>query len=104
MTNFDQALQDLIQEIERLPLIQDYRKLKDEVEANELLSDKKREIQKWQRQMTLHLNDPQKHRQAKENYERLLAEYQAHPLVQNYQQTQEEVQDLLFQIKEILDQ
>ncbi len=103
MNEFEQALQDLVEEIHRLPLAKTYWQLHKEIEENDALQKMKQEMQKWQRQMTLHLSDPKGHQNAKENYEHLQNEYQMHPLIQNYQQVKEEVQDLLFQIKEILE-
>lgn len=103
MNDFEQALQDLVEEIRKLPLIKTYWQLHKEIEENVALQNMKQDMQKWQRQMTLHLSNPKMHQQAKENYEHLLQEYQNHPLIQNYQQVKEEVQDLLFQIKEILE-
>lgn len=103
MNEFEQALQDLVEEIHGLPLVKTYWQLHKEIEENDALKKMKQEMQKWQRQMTLHLSDLKEHQFAKENYERLQNEYQMHPLIQNYQQVKEEVQDLLFQIKEILE-
>ena len=86
----EQKLQSLKIELDNSPAIQEYLSLKEVLENNEELKKMRDEIARLTSENKLEERDA------------LLAIYNAHPIVINYEQTREEIVNLLHQIKDIL--
>ena len=98
MDNLDNALFSLKEELYSLPLIKEFLKIKQEINDNERLSNLDKNIKRLQHQCCKN-ND----KLAKEEYLKLKEEFDNDPLVVNYQILYEEVNDLLKEIKQILE-
>ena len=98
MDNLDNALFSLKEELYSLPLIKEFLKIKQEINDNERLSNLDKNIKRLQHQSYKN-ND----KAAKEKYLKLKEEFDNDPLVVNYQILYEEVNDLLKEIKQILE-
>ena len=90
MNNIDDILLSLKKEIDDLPLIQEYKSLKEVVENDEELKRMRQEIAR--------LTNEEKY----EERDALLEIYNAHPIINNFNQIKEEVKELLSQIKDII--
>ena len=86
----EQKLQSLKTELDNSPVIQEYLSLKEVLENNEELKKMRDEIARLTNENKLEERDA------------LLAIYNAHPIVINYEQAREEIVNLLCQIKDIL--
>ena len=86
----EQKLQSLKIELDNSPAIQEYLSLKEVLENNEELKKMRDEIARLTSENKLEERDA------------LLAIYNAHPIVINYEQAREEIVNLLHQIKDIL--
>ena len=98
MDNLDNALFSLKEELYSLPLIKEFLKIKQEINDNERLSNLDKNIKRLQHQSCKN-ND----KTAKETYLKLKEEFDNDPLVVNYQILYEEVNNLLKEIKQILE-
>lgn len=98
MPNLDNALFSLKEELYSLPLIKEFLKIKQEINDNERLSHLDKNIKRLQHQICKN-ND----KAAKEKYLKLKEEFDNDPLVVNYQILYEEVNNLLKEIKQILE-
>ena len=90
MDKVDQALNELKEELDNSPIIQEYLRLKEVLENDEELKAMRQEIAR--------LTNEGK----EEEKEALLAIYNSHPVVNNYSEAREEVISLLREIKDIL--
>ena len=84
--------EELKKELDSLPLFQEYSFLKKEIENNIELKELKRKIILAKKDNNL------------EEHQRLLDEYNSHPLVVNFLELQEEVLDYLKTIGDILNE
>ena len=82
----------LREELDKLPLFQEYQRLKKEVDTNEELDSLKKEIVIAKKEGKV------------EEHKTLLNEYNNHPLVANFMATQNEVVDYLKEISDILNE
>ena len=98
MDNLDNALFSLKEELYSLPLIKEFLKIKQEINDNERLSNLDKNIKRLQQKRCKN-ND----KAAKEKYLKLKEEFDNDPLVVNYQILYEEVNNLLKEIKQILE-
>ena len=90
----DKIVQDakkLREEIDNLPMVQEYYHLKSLYEADEELANMRREIARL------------KNEGKEEERKNLLEIYNNHPLVNNYELAKQEVESLLLVIKNIID-
>ena len=90
----DKIVQDakkLREEIDNLPMVQEYYHLKSLYEADEELANMRREIARL------------KNEGKEEERKSLLEIYNNHPLVNNYELAKQEVESLLLVIKNIID-
>ena len=90
----DKIVQDakkLREEIDNLPMVQEYYHLKSLYEADEELANMRREIARL------------KNEGKEEEKKNLLEIYNNHPLVNNYELAKQEVESLLLVIKNIID-
>lgn len=90
MNSVDDVLLSLKDELDNLPLIQEYKSLKEVVESDEELKRMRQEIAR--------LTNEEKY----EERDALLVIYNAHPIINNFNQIKEEVKELLRQIKDII--
>lgn len=90
MNDSIELAKQLKSEIEKEPLIIEYRRVKALMESNDEISALKRDIALAK----AHHND--------ELHKRLLNKYNSHPLVNNYEVLKEEVNDYLNQISKII--
>ena len=90
MSEIDNVLKDLKEELDRSPVIQEYLKLKEILENRPELRRMREDIAR--------LANEKKY----EERDALLAIYNSHPVVVNYSLVEEEVRALLNQIKDIL--
>ena len=84
--------EELKKELDSLPLFQEYSFLKKEIENNKELKELKRKIILAKKDNNV------------EEHQRLLDEYNSHPLVVNFLELQEEVLDYLKTIGDILNE
>ena len=98
MDNLDNALFSLKEELYSLPLIKEFLKIKQEINDNERLLNFDKNIKRLQHQSCKN-ND----KLAKEEYLKLKEEFDNDPLIVNYQILYEEVNNLLKEIKQILE-
>ena len=98
MDNLDNALFSLKEELYSLPLIKEFLKIKQEINDNERLSNLDKDIKRLQ-----HLSCKNNDKVAKEKYLKLKEEFDNDPLIVNYQILYEEVNNLLKEIKQILE-
>ena len=103
MKSFEDALKEVKDALYAQKDVQTYFALKSAIENNEGLQSLENEINKAKRQMTLSIDDKEKHQQMKERYLSLKSTYENHPLVQNFYIVKEQVYDLLMQMKNILE-
>ena len=88
--NLELSLENLKKELDNSPIIQEYLSLKKIIENDEELKKTREDIARLTNDNKLEERDV------------LLAIYNAHPIVINYEQAREEVINLLTQIKDIL--
>ena len=82
--------QELKDELDSLPLFQEYKSLKEEMDNSSELKELKKEIVRAKNENRL------------DDHKKLLSQYDSHPLVVNYHIIEEEVINYLKQISEIL--
>lgn len=90
----DKIVQDaksLREEIDSLPSVQEYYRLKSLYEADEELANMRKEIARLKKEGK------------EEERKNLLERYQNHPLVNNYEAAKQEVESLLLVIKNIIE-
>ena len=90
----DKIVQDaksLREEIDSLPSVQEYYRLKSLYEADEELANMRKEIARLKKEGK------------EEERKNLLEIYQNHPLVNNYEAAKQEVESLLLVIKNIIE-
>lgn len=103
MANISNKIDELSTSFFELQLVKDYFHQVDLINENEellLLSDR---VKKLQRMMTLNVANKEEHERYKVEYEQKLNEYNAHPYIVNYTYLKNEVEDLLTQIKKIIE-
>jgi len=91
MDEIIEAAKQIREDIDSLPIVQEYYRLKDLYENDKELEELRREIAR--------LTNEGKEEEKKN----LLHIYENHPLVNNYNIAKEQVQELLLSIKEIID-
>ena len=90
MNKIIELAKELKAELDNLPLFQEYKRIKE-------LVDLSTEIEELKRKIAL-----AKIRENNEEHQRLLDEYNNHPLIVNYNSLKNEVYDYLKQISEIV--
>ena len=82
--------QELKDELDKLPLFQEYKSLRKEIDESSDLQELKKQIVRAKNENRL------------EDHKKLLQEYNSHPLIVNFNIIEEEVKNYLSQISEIL--
>ena len=90
MDRIIELTQELKDELDKLPLFQEYKSLKKEIEESSEIKALKKEIVRAKNENRL------------DDHKALLKEYDNHPLVANFNIIEEEVKNYLKQISEIL--
>ena len=90
MNKIIELAKELKAELDNLPLFQEYKRIKDLVDLSTEIEELKRKIALAK----IHENN--------EEHQRLLDEYNNHPLIVNYNSLKNEVYDYLKQISEIV--
>lgn len=86
-----------------LPLVKEYFAQVDLINADKALLALSDNVKKLQRMMTLHIKNKELHEKYRLDYEKKLNEYNGHPYVINYQYLKNEVENLLLQMKQIIE-
>jgi cell fate (sporulation/competence/biofilm development) regulator YmcA (YheA/YmcA/DUF963 family) len=86
-----------------LPLVRDYFKVIDLINADKNLLALSDEVKHLQKKMTLSMGRPNEHERYKSDYEAKLNAYNSHPYIVNYTYLKNEVEDLLTQMKTIIE-
>ena len=90
MDKIVQEAKSLREEIDSLPSVKEYYRLKSLYEADEELAEMRKEIARLKKEGK------------EEERKNLLAVYQNHPLVNNYEAAKQEVESLLLVIKNLI--
>lgn len=102
MNDFEKQLQKVKELLYNEPIVVEYMKLKQAVSESDELKQMNEKIVALQKEMTLNVHNPKYHAECKLEYEKLLNEYNTHPLVTNFRQAEQGVENLLNQIRDIL--
>lgn len=86
-----------------LPLVKDYFKAIDLINGDKNLLALSNEVKHLQKKMTLSMGRPAEHERYKIDYEAKLNVYNSHPYIVNYTYLKNEVEDLLSQMKTIIE-
>lgn len=103
MTDFEQQLESLKQDLFALPLVQDFFRLRDAILADPALMKLEQGFQHHQKLMAKCINDDEKYRFHKTEYEKQKEAFDLHPLVSNYLTVKAELEAMLLHIKSILE-
>lgn len=103
MSDFESQLQSLKQELFDLPLVKDFFRLRDAILADEALMTLEHGFQHHQKLMAKCINDDEKYRFHKQEYESQKEQFDSHPMVSNYLTVKAELEALLLQMKSILE-
>ena len=82
--------EELKAELDKLPLFQEYKALKKELSESEEIKELKKQIVRAKNENRL------------DDHKALLAQYESHPLLSNFNIIEQEVKDCLKEITEIL--
>lgn len=103
MDNISLKIDELSEAFFDLDLVKDYFKQVELINADEALLNLSDEVKKLQRMMTLNIRNKKLHADYKKQYEQKLIEYNSHPYIVNYNYLKNEVEDLLNQMKKIIE-
>ncbi len=103
MTKISKKIDELSTTFFELPLVKDYFHAVDLINGDQALLDLSERVKKLQRMMTLHMKKPELYHQYKLDYEAALSEYNQHPYMVNYTTLKTQVEDLLAQMKQIIE-
>lgn len=103
MTNVEKSLLSLKEEINNSDLVKEYFRLRDLVEKNNEITLLKKKINDAQVKLSLSMADEEKHSENRKEYERLVAEYDSHPLIANFSSLQIELRVFLQNIADLLE-
>ncbi|MCH5171329.1 MAG: YlbF family regulator [Erysipelotrichales bacterium] len=103
MSNFDSQLEKLKDKLFDQESVKTYFSLKSQIEQSTELNELRNKIRYYAQEMTKNMDDDETYFKNKELYERVLSEYNEHPLVVDYNVVAEEVNNLLKQLKNIIE-
>ncbi len=103
MDNLSLKIDELSEAFFDLDLVKDYFKQVELINEDEALLSLSDEVKKLQRMMTLNIRNEKLHADYKKQYEQKLIEYNSHPYIVNYNYLKNEVEDLLNQMKKIIE-
>jgi cell fate (sporulation/competence/biofilm development) regulator YmcA (YheA/YmcA/DUF963 family) len=103
MTELDNKTKALQDALLALPEVQAFFSLRDQIAADPFLMDAQEQAKDHQKKMMKTLNDASLYAHHKQTYEFHLAQFNDHPLVQNYEAIKAELKPLLDQLQAILE-
>jgi len=103
MNKISLKIDELAASFFELELVKEYFKAVDLINENTALLDLSERVKKLQRMMTLHFSKEAEYEKFKLEYETSLNEYNSHPYIVNYTYLKNEVEDLLSQMKKIIE-
>lgn len=94
------ALNDLIEELQRHPIIKDFQAVEEKTRNNQSLKEMEEQIKALQKEAVsfAHYGKPEAERQALAQADALRQAYEEHPLVVSYRQRLQEADDLLHYV------
>ena len=102
MDNVETLLKEVSEKLFNYPCVKEYFRLKEIIENDKELSSLEKEVRQHQKLMCEHQNDDEVYFKEKELYETKLAQLEANPIIQNFEEVKKEVNALLNEVKEIL--
>lgn len=103
MNSFEEKLSILKEKLFNEESVKTYFSLKEQIEKSVELNNLRAKISFYAQEMTKNMDNDEIYFKSKEAYERVLKEYNFHPLIVDYNQVNEEVNNLLKQLKVILE-
>lgn len=103
MNSFEEELTLLKEKLFNEDCVKTYFSLKEQIEKSVELNDLRAKISFHAQTMTKNMDNDELYFKHKEAYEQVLKEYNSHPLIVDYNQVSEEVNELLVQLKNIIE-
>ena len=103
MSNFDSQLEKLKDKLFDQESVKTYFSLKSQIEQSAELNELRNKIRYYAQEMTKNMDDDETYFKNKELYEQVLSEYNENPLVVDYNVVSDEVNNLLKQLKNIIE-
>lgn len=102
MNKVNDALLDVKNELYSDPIVQEYFRLLNLIKNDEYLTKLDKEMREHQKKMCENMNDDEIYHQEKDAYEASLNELKNNPLYLNFKTVEEEVINLLNEVKDTL--
>lgn len=99
---FEESLDNLSEYLFALPLIREYFFLKEELDNDQVLKVIEQELRVKKKTLAQSFNDDISYQKAKEEYTTLKKKYDEYPPLVNFRILEDEVYNLLFELREIL--
>ena len=103
MNNFEAQLEKVKNLLFNQECVKTYFSLKEQIEQSIELNELREKIRFHAQEMTKNMSDDEIYFKNKSIYEKALNEYNSHPLVVDYNAVAEEVNNLLKQLKNIIE-
>lgn len=103
MNRLDDALQQLEREVANSELVKEYFCLRTLIKESEEVKLLKSRVNEAQAALSLSMGNKEQHAIKKDDYEKMLAIYENHPLIANYASIQLELYDFLKNIADLLE-
>lgn len=103
MNNLESQLEKLKDTLFNQECVKTYFSLKSQIEQNAELNELREKIKFHAQEMTKNMENDEIYFKNKELYEKVLNEYNEHPLIADYNVVFEEVNSLLKQLKNIIE-
>lgn len=103
MNNFDNALENVKNELYSEPLVKEYFRIKSIVESDEEIISLEKNVKEHQKKMCENINSDEVYLKEKNLYEKAVKSLNSHPVYSNYLKLKEEILLLLNEIKEVLE-
>ncbi len=100
---FEEALQECHQELLKQKEVVWYLELKERIKNNPEIQELVSKTHYYQRQMTLNYDNNERYQEMRRQFLDYQRKYDEHPLIQNLKVLQEQIYDLLMQIKTIIE-
>lgn len=102
MNKVNDALSDVKKELYSDPLVKEYFRLLNLIENDKYLTELDKEMRDHQKKMCENMNNDDVYLKEKETYEASLNEFKSNPLYLNFKTVEEEVINLLKEVKDTL--
>lgn len=100
---FKNKLQLLKDEFYDLDEVKEFIHIKTQIENDKYLNNLKKELFDLQKNISLNMDDENRHSNLKKEYMDKLEDYNSHPLIKMYNDLYENIKSLIFNIKDILE-